>query len=367
MINAEKISLKKKIALNLYTLKKGIEARTHELNYLFWECTLRCNLSCLHCGSDCSRDSKIQDMPVQDFLKVLDIIKETNDQSKIIVVITGGEPLMRTDLAKAGYEIYKKGYPWGMVTNGYLLTKDKMNELLESGLRSMTISFDGLEEDHNWFRGNKESYKRALAAIGYAVESAKKGMSFDVVTCVNKRNVKDLEKIKDVLIKEGVRDWRAVSIFPKGRARDNDELLLSGSQLQHLLEFITATRIEGKIKVSYGCEGFLGGYEMEARDIPFNCRAGIGVGSVLVDGSISACPSLRADFIQGNIYKDNFMDVWNNRYQVMRDRAWLKKGECANCKVWKHCKGNGLHLRTENNGELLYCNYKALTEVSNGN
>jgi radical SAM protein with 4Fe4S-binding SPASM domain len=121
------------------------------------------------------------------------------------------------------------------------------------------------------------------------------------------------------------------------------------------MDFIKATRTEGIIKASFGCEGYLGDYEFDVRDNPFFCRAGINVGSVLVDGSISACPSLRADYIQGNIYSDDFMTVWNERYQNMRDRSWLKTGKCASCKSWKYCEGNGLHLREEKTGALLCC------------
>jgi radical SAM protein with 4Fe4S-binding SPASM domain len=249
-----------------------------------------------------------------------------------------------------------------MVTNGYLLTSGKMTELLNAGIGSMAISLDGLESDHNWFRGNKESYKRAISAIGYVVNCNKNGFSFDVVTCVHQRNFNSLNKIKRILVDIGVTKWRLVSIFPKGRARNAVELKLNGEQLRQVLDFIKETRDEGKIIASYGCEGFLGGYEMEVRDIPFYCRAGIGIGSVLVDGSISACPSLRADYIQGNIYKDDFMDVWHNRFKVMRNRTWLKTGDCITCKVWKYCHGNGLHVRREKNGELLYCSYKALTD-----
>jgi radical SAM enzyme (rSAM/lipoprotein system) len=365
MINSTKIPLKKKILLNLYAIKKSSEAVVHELNYLFWECTIRCNMSCLHCGSDCSRDTTTPDMPLPHFLNVLDTIAISATPSKIVIAITGGEPLIRADLAEAGLEITKRGFPWGMVTNGYLLTREKMNDLLDAGIGSMAISLDGLEADHNWFRGNEQSFKRAIAAIGHAAGSNKNEFIFDIVTCVNKRNFKDLEKIKSILIDNGVKKWRLVSIFPKGRAQDNPELKLTGEQLRQTLDFIKLTRDEGKIIASYGCEGFLGGYEMETRDFPFYCRAGIGIGSVLVDGSISACPSLRADYIQGSIYKDNFMDIWNNRFQVMRNRNWLKTGECTKCKVWKYCKGNGLHLRKENTGELLYCNYKALSEERN--
>lgn len=361
MINAEKISLKKKIALDLYSLKKSIDAQIHELRYLFWECTTRCNMNCLHCGSDCKSDSEHPDMPAKDLLGVLQSLKHKVNPSKVIVAITGGEPLIRDDLADAGFQIRSLGYPWGIVTNGYLMTARKFENLLKAGISSMAISLDGLEKEHNWFRGRADSYKKAILSIELASEALKKGLFFDVVTCVNQRNIEMLHQIKDVLVKCGVKRWRLVSIFPKGRASGNEELKLSGSQLINLMEFIRETRLEGKIIASYGCEGFLGEYEMEVRDIPFNCAAGIGIGSVLVDGSISACPSLRQDYIQGNIYKDDFWEVWNSRFQSMRNRSWAKTGVCADCKVWNYCKGNGLHLRDQKSGELLFCNYRHLT------
>ena len=133
-------------------------------------------------------------------------------------------------------------------------------------------------------------------------------------------------------------------------------------KLAGIFDFINDTRKEGRIKADYGCEGFLGNYETEVRDSFFFCRAGVTIGSVLVDGSISACPNLRAHFIQGNIYNDDFMDVWNNHYQVFRDRSWAKQGECAACTYFKYCKGNGMHLRDEN-GTLLFCHFKRLKEA----
>ena len=125
------------------------------------------------------------------------------------------------------------------------------------------------------------------------------------------------------------------------------------------MNFITDTRKEGRIQVSYGCEGFLGGYEAEVRDTFFHCDAGITVGSVLNDGSISACPSIRANYSQGNIYKDDFWTVWNNKFEQFRNRSWMKNGICANCKLFRYCGGNGFHLRDEN-GNLLFCHYQRL-------
>ena len=354
------MNLKKKIVLSLYQQHKRNQSQLHELTYLFWECTLRCNLNCIHCGSDCTKEAMAPDMPMEDFLKVLDKISTQVNPNKTMIVITGGEPLMRKDLEKCGEEIYKRGFPWGMVTNGFGLTAARFNSLLNAGLRSITISLDGLNsETHDWFRGKSGSWQKAIEAVERV--AATPDLMYDVVTCVNKRNIGDLEAIKDLFISKGVNRWRLFTVFPKGRAKENPLLQLSKEEFVRLMDFIKDTRKEGKIKASYGCEGYLGEYELEVRDSPFFCQAGIHIGSVLVDGSISACPSLRADYIQGNIYKDDFMKVWNEKYQIMRDRSWTKTGKCASCKSYKYCEGNGLHLRDEQTGEILCCHLDLLT------
>jgi len=88
----------------------------------------------------------------------------------------------------------------------------------------------------------------------------------------------------------------------------------------------------------------------------------IHVASVLADGSIAACPNLRSNFIQGNIYRDNFAEVWQNKYKLFRDRSWTKTGICASCSFYKYCEGNGMHLRDEETGELLFCHLKRIEE-----
>lgn len=364
-MDVDNIDISKRIALRLHSAKKSVEAKIHELTYLFWECTLRCNLSCIHCGSDCMQSADIEDMPKDDFIRVLKKIEPHVDKNRFIVAISGGEPLMRPDLIDAVSSIKDLGFRWGMVTNGFSLTKTKFEELLNAGLKSIAISLDGLEDDHNWFRGNNKSFKNATNAIMLASQASKAGLTFDVVTCVNCRNIYSLKELKEHLIKLGVKKWRLGTVFPKGRAKDNKELKISGNQLKSLLEFIEETRQEGRIYPSYGCESFLGNYEMRVRDFPFYCKAGVCVGSVLADGSISACPSLRGDYIQGNIYKDDFLEVWDKKFDVMRKRDWAKTGACKTCKVWKYCKGNSLHLRDEKSGELLYCSYEELKANNN--
>ena len=349
------MNLSKRLKLELNRAVQKQKAAEHELRQLFWECTLRCNLNCRHCGSDCRMLSEQNDMPLADFLKVLDEIKTHQDPSRVMVITTGGEPTMRRDLARCGLEISKRGYVWGMVSNGMLLTPERLNEYVENGLQSIGMSFDGFEDDHNWMRGNTSSYKNALVAI----EAMKQhpDLTWDVITCVNKKNIKYLPEFRDFLISLGITRWRLFTVFPSGRAVNEPDLQLSNEQFVEMLEFIKQTRLEGKICAEYGCDGFLGDYEGEVRNHYYSCNAGISIASVLADGSISGCLSIRSDYHQGNIYNDSFWEVWQNRFQVYRNRKWMKNGQCADCKMWRYCQGNGMHLR-DGDGKLQVCQYQ---------
>ena len=195
-------------------------------------------------------------------------------------------------------------------------------------------------------------------------------MLWDVVTCVNPRSYGQLAEFKDYLISIGVRHWRLFSIFPMGRAAHDPDLQLTDEQFRGILDFIKDCRSEYSqaikqssnqaiLDVSYACEGFLGEYEQKVRDHFFYCRSGVEVASIRCDGAISGCTSVRSHMDQGNIYKDDFWEVWQNRFQLMRDRSWAKKGQCKDCKVWRYCEGSGLHLY-DDNGELLTCHYNRL-------
>lgn len=354
---SDSLSIRKRLALEIFRKIQKNRKRLHPLNQLFWECTLRCNLHCKHCGSDCKKTADEQDMPAGDFLRVIDSITPHVNPNKVNIIITGGEPLMRDDLEEVGLELYDRGYPWGLVSNGLLLSPQRLDSLICSGLHAMTISLDGFAGEHNWMRGHPESFVRAEAAIKMLAQDPP--LVWDVVTCVNRKNYPYLEKLKNHLYSIGVRDWRIFTIFPVGRAAQHPEFQLTDEEFTGLLEFIKRTRKEGHMHLSYGCEGFLGRYEGEVRDGFYSCNAGVSVASILADGSISACPSIRSNFHQGNIYQDDFMDVWENRFQTFRDREWMKKGVCADCKLFRYCEGNGMHLHNEQ-GELLFCHHKRI-------
>ena len=105
----------------------------HPLRQLFWECTLRCNLSCRHCGSDCRKEAAVPDMPLEHFIAVLDDVATMTAPSSVLVNTVGGEPLVRPDIVECGRAITSRGFLWGFVTNGVLLTESLLSELLDAG------------------------------------------------------------------------------------------------------------------------------------------------------------------------------------------------------------------------------------------
>lgn len=295
---------------------------------------------------------------------------------------------MRKDLAEVGQALKQRGYPWGMVTNGLALTPKRFEELMKAGLRSMAISFDGMELDHNWLRQHPLAFEGATRAIKLAAQYSQPNLNpslngrtseleknslpfregqgvgslvWDVVTCVNQRSIHHLDEIQQYLWSIGVRNWRLITIDPMGRAADNPELMLTPDQHRQLLDYIREKRKEG-IHVSYSCEGFMPDYEGEIRDHLYHCAAGVSVASILIDGSISACTSVRGKYYQGNIYKDDFWDVWENGFEPYRNRQWMKeKDPCRECKFFRYCEGGGMHLRRED-GSLMLCHHKKISE-----
>ncbi len=349
----------------LFRLFRANETRVHELNYLFWECTTRCNLRCRHCGSDCMAASQDVDMPLEDFLRAFDTIPRKEIPRGFTVVLTGGEPLLRPDIEDVGRAIRRRGAGWGMVSNGYFYDRDMHRKLMGAGMGALTISLDGLEDEHDWMRGRKGSFSRAVQAIAIAAQDGR--INFDVVTCVNRRNLGRLQAIHDLLASLGVKQWRIFTIIPIGRAKDDPDLHLSDPEFVSLMEFIKEKREhkESEMAVTFSCEGYLGKYERKVRQNPYFCHAGINIASVLIDGRINACPNIDRDlFSQGNIYQDSLWDVWNTRFKPFRDRGWARKGQCRDCPVFRDCLGNGMHNWHGDASEVLNCHWRKTLQKS---
>lgn len=337
----------------------------HRLNYLFWECTHACNLRCKHCGSDCG--PRLSDeLSTEEIKAAFKSIAEDFDARTIMLAITGGEPMLRKDLFEVMAYARSLGFQWGMVTNGTLIDEEAVKQCHEAGMSTVTVSVDGLRETHDGIRRLAGAFDKALNALRLFKSSG----HFAVVqatTCISDYNIGELRQMYDLFKEASIDEWRLLTVNPIGRAKEDPRFTLKPEQLVQLLDFIVEARHKKGLRVTFEEEGFLGpDYEGRVRDSLFYCPAGINIGSILCDGSISACPNLPRSLIQGNIRKDRFKDIWDNRYTQFRDPSWKKTGECKDCEWWLNCTGNSLHLWDMETGKPVICHLKALKEGSTG-
>jgi radical SAM protein with 4Fe4S-binding SPASM domain len=322
---------------------------THPLRYLFWEATLRCNLQCLHCGSDCVCDNSTQadELEIDRIKQELQTIAHMYSPTSITFAIIGGEPLVRKeDVLDVGEYASHLGFHWGITTNGMFLDEGIICQLKEAGLQTISVSLDGLEPEHDTLRNCSGSYKKVIAGITCLVTD-RFWRKFDVICCVSKINLSTLEEFIHTLRHLRVPAVRFAPVFSHGRASRHPELMLDDEDYRYLLHVIaTARGREHDIDISLSEEGYWGPeWEGKMKQHFHYCASGILIGSILYNGDIIGCPSMSRDFIQGNLKDTSFIETWQQKFFVYRQgRKDLFANQCHNCEHWVLCEGGGLHL-----------------------
>lgn len=314
------------------------------LTYLFFELTNQCNLHCIHCGSNCS-SNKTDKLTFEEIKCVLKQVKERYGAQSVMICLTGGEPLLHPDFTKIVQYITEQGFPWGITTNATLIDANMLALFKSCGLQSISISIDGYCEENDWFRRCPGLYNVLIEKEKLLLQA---GINAQVTTVVHKKNIASLELLRTDLEQIGVKSWRLVNFEPIGRALKHPELALNKDDYILLLDYIRNLRFSGEseMEISFGCSHYLTlEYEREVRDYYFICSSGIYVASVLSNGDIYSCLDIerRQELVQGNIRRDNFVDVWENRFQIFREDRTAHCAECIACKSREFCAGDSTH------------------------
>ena len=328
----------------LYNEKEKL-SRKPDLRNLFWETTLRCNAKCKHCGSRAGEKAVFEDeLTTEQIKKAFKDISEQIEPNKILINVTGGEPLLRQDLFEVmDYACNQLGFRWGITTNGLLMDDKVIEQMKKTNLGTMSISIDGVEETHDKFRGVKGGFAKTIKNIK-KLQADKFLRAFQITTVINKLNINELDELYKIMEDLEVDSWRVINMDPIGRAMDNDDLALDKEDYKYLFDYMKNKK--SKFPITYGCAHYLGmDREYTIRNYGFFCFAGYTIGSILYNGDIYVCPDLerRKELIQGNVKVDNFADVWFNKFEWFRDMDKLKKSKCATCEDWKYCRGDSLH------------------------
>lgn len=348
------VNVKKEHLEKLREYREQIKANPR-LRFLFLELTLKCNENCLHCGSRCG-DVKSADLSVETYKDFLDKLKADFGTGDKMLCITGGEPLLRKEFFEIMTYAKDLGFRWGMTSNGTLIDAEVAHKLKEAGMSTISISIDGLPDTHDEFRRVPGAYERAICGINCLIEEG--GFkNIQVTTVVTAKSIKELDRLYEIFDKMDIDSWRVIGIEPMGRALDHPELILSDEDQKYLFEFIRNKRIAGE-PVCYGCSHYLGmEYEREVRDWYFFCTAGLYTASIAANGDILACLDIgrRPELIQGNILKDDFKDVWFNKFKPFRRDLSDLNHDCSQCSEKEFCHGGAFHSWDFDKNEPRVC------------
>ena len=327
------------------------------LRDLFLEVTSRCNARCEHCGSSCGEKIPKDEIEAEYLKKALKEIAEHYDANKILLNVTGGEPFIRKDLFDIMEYAVSLGFKWGVTSNGILIDKKMAKKIEKAKMCTISISIDGLEKTHEEFRKVPGAFKKILNGIKL-LQNIPSVHVIQITTVATKKNINQLEDIYQLVLSLGIKDWRVVNCDPIGRAKNNKDILLDKEELKYLFDFIKEKRKENKIKVSYGCSHYLGTeLEKELRSHYFVCITGLTIASILSNGDIFVCPNVerRKELIMGNIRKDSFVDVWENKFELCRRKRATKNDKCMKCADYKYCGGDSFHTWDFDNKEPRIC------------
>lgn len=335
----------------------------YSLQTLFFEVTSRCNAFCDHCGSRCTA-SKKDELSPETFKKVLDSVSENFGTNAIMLNITGGEPLMRKDLFEITEYADRLGFKWGLVTNGMLITDEVISKMKETHMSTITISLDGMKKTHEVFRHVPGSFDKIISTI----EKLKKNNFVEhiqVTFIATKNNIFELPEVYSLLSMLKIDSLRISGIDPIGRAKENESLMLSQEDYLYLFDFIKKHQ-NSELPVVWSCTHYFGNTEMylDPTGKIFSCQTGIFVASVLSNGDIFGCPNIprRKELIQGNVLRDDFCEVWKNKFEFYRNPNRTKAKQCEECEYWKYCKGDCFHTFDFETNTPQFCYKKIFTQ-----
>ncbi len=197
---------------------------------VFWELTRACMLACKHCRAKAIKKRHPDELTTEECFTVIDQLSEFDP--KPLLVITGGDPLMREDVTDIVHYASTKGFRVAMAFSGTeRATKEKMMDLKDAGVARVAVSIDGSDEQkHDSFRGVKGTFRMSIRAI----ENAKRaGIPFQINTTVTRETLLDLPNIARLCIELKAVMWDVFFVVPTGRAKA--EMMPTPQQFEDVL------------------------------------------------------------------------------------------------------------------------------------
>jgi len=322
-----------------------------------WNMTQACNLRCVHCYAQAKAQSGADELTTQEAVQMIDDLAAFGSP---VLLFSGGEPLMRPDLAVLIDYAVKKGMRAVLSTNGTLITEEKANELKDLGLSYVGVSLDGLKEVNDRFRGVDGAFDMALAGIANCQDA---GLKVGLRFTMNKRNLKEIQGIFDLLEQRDIPRVCFYHLVYTGRGSSLMAEDLSHQETREVVDLIIDRTkdlhdrglLKEVLTVDNHADGpylYLrmvrersprAGDVLELLKMNEGNSSGLGIGCVSWDGRVHADQFWR-NHTFGNVRERSFSEIWTDYSipllaQLKRKKHYVT-GRCQTCRWLDICGGN---------------------------
>ncbi|MGD0278066.1 MAG: heme b synthase [Smithella sp.] len=312
-----------------------------------WEVTRSCNLNCVHCRAAASCGPYPGELSTDKCLKLID---EIASLSSPVIILTGGEPLLRPDIFEIALYGTNKGLRMVMATNGTLVTPSVVKKMIQSGIKRVSISIDGKDaQGHDAFRQEKGAFAGAMAGIA-ALKDA--GMEFQINTTITSANLHQMKDILELAKKLGAAAHHIFLLVPTGRGKELAGQAIAAADYEETLLWFHQESMSCEIQLKATCaphyfrimhQNKIKGAKPEKHAGHFHemtrgCLGGITFCFISHVGQVQPCGYLELNC--GNVKKQSFADIWGNSKVFRNLRDYSKYGgKCGHCEFVKVCGG----------------------------
>lgn len=318
-----------------YSPAAAATAEKHVPLVLSWNFTRKCNLKCAHCYINATAQELTDELTTEESKRLIDQICEV---SRPLLILSGGEPLLRPDV----YEIIRygasKGLKMGLGSNGSLINDVAARLLKEAGIATVSISLDShIPEQHDEFRGVAGSWEKAVGAIKALREN---GVLVQVNTTVTQQNYNQIDEIMSLAESLGVENFHLFFLVPTGRGAKIADI--SPAKYESMIKEAFAKAARHKLNVRPSCAPqfmrIAKDMGLDMRQWIRGCIAGLYYCRVYANGAVTPCPYLPIKL--GNVREKSFKEIWfgSDMFKALRDFNALK-GKCGICEYKALCGG----------------------------
>jgi AdoMet-dependent heme synthase len=343
-----------------------------EPKWIAWEITRRCNLKCVHCRS--SSELAIQGHPDFSLDEARRVLDDIASFASPVVVLSGGEPLLRPDVFDIAAYGSAKGLRMCLATNGTLVTQEICEKIKAAPIRMVSLSLDGASaEVHDDFRCQPGAFAGTINAARLFRENS---IPFLINSSFTKRNQAEIPKIYALAKELGATAWYMFMIVPTGRGEEIMDELIAPEDYEKLLEWhYEMEKGEKDLLVRPTCapnyyrvvlqKAKEQGDDFQRRSLQFStggakgCLAGQLISLIDVDGNVLPCSYF--PMAAGNIREKSFKEIWQEAplfHDLRNFKAY--KGRCGSCEyvnVCGGCRARAYAVTGDYMAEEPYCTY----------